>query len=82
MTSHEIPSDNWRALAEAIVVQATKDYRSALRGLHLYPENSKQLRQKRELEEFFRSRWFQTLCDLDGMQLICMLKNEVRGKNT
>ena len=77
----EIPSDSWHGLAEAIVVQATKDYRSALRGLRLYPENTKQLREKRELEEFFRSRWFQTLCDLDGVQLIWMLKNEVRGKH-
>ncbi len=77
----EIPSDSWSSLAEAIVVQATKDYRTALRGLHLYPESTKQLRQKHELEEFFRSSWFQMLCDLDGKQLIWMLKNEVRGEH-
>ena len=77
----EIPSDNWLSLAEAIIVQATKDYRTALRSLHMYPESTKQLRQKRELEAFFRSSWFQTLCDLDGKQLIWMLKNEVGGKN-
>ena len=73
--------DNWQSLADAIVVQATKDYRTALRSLHLNPESTKQLYQKRELEEFFRSSWFQTLCDLDGKQLIWMLKNEVRGKH-
>ena len=77
----EIPSDSWHGLAEAIVVQATKDYRTALRSLQLYPESTKQLCQKRELEAFFRSSWFQTLCDLDGKQLIWMLKNEVRGEH-
>ena len=72
------PSDTWQNLAEAIVVQATRDYRTALRGLRLNPEN---IRKLRELEEFFRSSWFQVLCDLDGVQLIWMLKNEVRGKH-
>ena len=70
--------DNWQGLADAIVVQATRDYRTALRDLRKNPEN---IRKLRELEEFFRSSWFQTLCDLDGKQLIWMLKNEVRGKH-
>lgn len=69
--------DNWQGLADAIVVQATRDYRTALRGLHKNPENTGKLH---DLEEFFRSSWFQVLCDLDGTRLMWMLKNEVRGK--
>lgn len=72
------PSDTWQNLAEAIVVQATRDYRTALRGLRKNPEN---IRKIRELEAFFRSRWFQTLCDLDGKRLMWMLRNEVRGND-
>jgi len=70
--------DNWQGLADAIVVQATRDYRTALQGLRKNPESTGKLR---ELEDFFRSGWFQTLCDLDGVRLMWMLKNEVRGKH-
>lgn len=48
--------DPYRALANAIVEQAVKDYREALReGDDL-----------RELEQFFRSQWYRELTDLDG----------------
>ena len=70
--------DNWQGLADAIVVQATRDYRAALLGLRKNPEN---IRKLRELEDFFRSGWFPVLCDLDGVRLMWMLKNEVRGKH-
>lgn len=70
--------DGYRNLADAIVVQASRDFRTALRGLRKNPESTMKLR---ELEEFFRSSWFQVLCDLDGVQLVWMLKNEVRGKH-
>ena len=68
-------NDEWQSLAEAIVMQATRDYRTALRGLRKNPEKTK------ELVEYFRSNWFQMLCVLDGVQLMRMLENEVRGKH-
>ena len=73
----EVPSDIWQGLAEAVIVQAAKDYRTTLRCLCKKPGNTMKLR---ELEAFFRSRWFQKLCDLDGKRLMWRLKNGVRGK--
>ncbi|MCR4719742.1 MAG: hypothetical protein K5768_08960 [Firmicutes bacterium] len=58
-------------LAEAIILQAVKDYRKALK----YDVRSV----KRECERFFRSDWFQTLTKLDGNTLINRLRMEVKA---
>lgn len=52
----------YTVLAEAIIMQAVKDYRKALmhdcRGL------------KRDCERFFHSLWFMSLTNIDGNMLI------------
>ena len=53
-------------LANAIILQAAKDYRLT--------DDEQQLQ---EIERFFRSGWFETLCDLDGRALIWKLRMEV-----
>ena len=58
--------DPYQELANAIVLQAVKDYRMT--------DDEQELR---EIERFFRSGWFETLCDLDGRALIWKLRMEV-----
>ena len=57
--------ENIKLLANAIILQAVKDYR------HAYSP------QKRaEIKRFFRSEWFRALTPLDGEKIITKLENE------
>ena len=60
--------DPWQALADAVVCQAAKDYRSALMGIGIGRKRGPKV--KKECEHFFRSQWFITLCNLDGNALL------------
>lgn len=52
-------------LANAIVLQAFKDYRKALFKMVQEPEEWKHRSTKKKLERFFRSKWYRTLTELD-----------------
>ena len=57
--------DGYRRLADAIILQAVRDYRVARsNGV------------KSHIIRFFKSKWFTMLSDLDGETLIKSLKNE------
>ena len=60
--------ENIELLANAIILQAVKDYR------HTY---SPQYRA--EIKRFFRSEWFRALTRIDGEMLISRLENERNG---
>ena len=60
----------YRLLADAVILQAVKDYRKALK------RDNKVV--KRECCRFFRSQWFKELTNIDGEQIISELKSEVR----
>lgn len=60
--------ENIKLLANAIILQAVKDYR------HTY---SPQIRA--EIKRFFRSDWFRALTPLDGEKIITKLENERKG---
>lgn len=62
--------DGYELLAEAVILQAVKDYRKALK----YDERGR----KREIERFFRSGWFSILTNLSGEMLIRKLRAEVK----
>jgi hypothetical protein len=64
-------------LCNAIIIQAVKDYREALKGVTV----GRQPRTKtiHELERFFRSKWFTCLTTLDGERLMERLREEVKG---
>ena len=62
--------ENIELLANAIILQAVKDYR------HTYSP-SPQCRA--EIKRFFRSEWFRALTRLDGEMLITRLENERNG---
>lgn len=65
-------------LGNAIILQAVDDYRRALRRL-THEDDEKRRRARRnikEIEQFFRSRWFAALTNLNPETLIARLKGE------
>lgn len=60
--------ENIELLANAIILQAVKDYR------HTYSPQC-----RAEIKCFFRSEWFRALTRLDGEMLISRLENERKG---
>lgn len=68
---------NYENLANAIILQAVKDYRMALKSLKANPRNRTAMADKDEIERFFRSDWFSVLTSVDGEMLIRSLQLEV-----
>ena len=68
--------NGYEELANAIVLQAARDYREALSILSLRSWDRAASADLEELEEFFRSRWFATLTKVDGEYLIARLRAE------
>jgi hypothetical protein len=69
--------DPYEKLANAIVLLAAKDYRSALKRLKKYPSDREAKAAVLELERFFRSGWYSVLTSVDGEYLIENLRKEV-----
>lgn len=70
--------DPYHELANAIVMQAVKDYRKALKYYFLRPQRKEYQQDVEELERFFTSEWFQLLSELDGPALMHRVRNMVR----
>lgn len=68
--------DPYQNLANAIILLAVRDYRIALKALKMNPNSRSALVDKREIERFFRSDWYELLTDLDGELLIRRLNEE------
>ncbi len=68
---------NWEDLAQAIIMKAVEDYRKARRRVRHFPDQKGAQATIREVEKFFRSRWFAQLTDIDGEMLIKRLMEEV-----
>lgn len=68
--------DPYQALANAIVEQAVRDYRSARRALKTNPGDAKTLDALCEIERFFRSSWYTKLTTMDGRWLMEKLEEE------
>ena len=69
-------TDAYEDLANAIVLQAVKDWRKAVKTLKKRPryEAAKQMRD--DCERFFRSDWFEELTSVDGSVILRKLKQE------
>lgn len=65
-------SRNYEELANAIVMQAVKDYRAALKK----PESRAAVSMQREVERFFRSAWFGELTDVEPKVILDGLRRE------
>ena len=57
-------------LANAIIVQAVRDYRDAAYKLKKNPKYGEAIKTKIETERFFKSKWFCGLTDIDGNRLL------------
>lgn len=66
-------------LANAIILQAVKDYRMVRRCLKNNPRDKVSLSDKNEIERFLRSQWFAALTKVDGEMLIVSLNPEVNA---
>ena len=55
--------ENWQELANAIILRAVEDFRDTM--------NKKTLA---EIEEFFLSDWFEVLTNIDGRDLLTLLR--------
>ena len=67
----------YEAIANAIILQAVKDYRMALKSLKANSRNMTAQADKAEIEQFFRSQWYSALTDVNGEMLIRSLQKEV-----
>lgn len=70
--------DSFEKLANAIVLQAVKDYRTALKRAARHPKDRDGLAVKNECERFFRSGWFGVLTGIDPEMLMRKLQMEVQ----
>lgn len=62
--------DPYQSLANAIIIQAIRDYRSATKELIKHPKNASAKHTCDECLKFFRSRWFGVLTDVKPEILI------------
>ena len=69
-------TDPYEDLAQAIILQAAKDYRAARKKAKYHPKNKEAKLMIRDCESFFRSGWFSALTNIDGQMLIEKLKEE------
>lgn len=65
-------------LVNAIILQAVKDYKAVLFRLEDHPNNRDAQFEKKRLEGFFHSNWYNTLTDLDAGTLISGVQERVK----
>lgn len=66
----------YQAIANAVVEQAAKDYRQALKAVSLNSRNREAKAIVSECEAFFRSDWYGVLTGLDGEALMAKIREE------
>ena len=71
-----ITTEGCQALANAIVAQAAKDYRMAIRRLRTHPGSQQAAVMKRECEQFFHSRWYGILTGVDPDYILNRIREE------
>ncbi len=64
-------------MCNAIVEQAAKDYRWALRRLKHHPKDDRGRTVKWEVERFFRSDWYRLLTNVDANIIMKAIQKEV-----
>lgn len=67
----------YKDLANAIIIKACNDYRTALKRVKKNPENKDTINEALSLERFFKSPWYQVLTSVDGEFLIRKIRAEV-----
>ena len=72
--------ENYEELANAVILLAVKDLRTACRRVKRRPEDTVSRGEIRSISRFFRSGYFSNLTTLDGPALLEKIINEVEGK--
>ena len=67
----------YEALANAVVLQAVKDYRNAYKRLKRHPDDHLAQRDVKELVGFFTGPQFDLFTSLDGEMLLMKLNDEM-----
>ena len=73
-----LAEDSYERLANAIILQAVTDYRTALKKIRKNPGNRDAIDEALRIERFFRSGWYSQLTSVDGEYLIRRLREEIR----
>lgn len=76
--SKAISEDPYEALGNAIILQAVKDYRVALKKIKANPKNRTALDEALAIEKFFRGPLYSVLTSVDPEFLISKLRAEVK----
>ena len=72
--------ENYQNFANAIILQAVKDFRAAYRRLKRFPNESAAQSEVRDITTFFCSQYFNALTTLDGPSLLQKIIDELEGK--
>ena len=72
--------ENYQKLANAIILQAVKDFKPAYRRLKSHPNDKLAQDTVREITKFFCSQYFEVLSDLDGPALLNRIMREMDEK--
>lgn len=67
----------YEGLANAIIIQAAKDFRAAYKRMKRFPNDTRAQDEVREITKFFCSEWFEALSDADGPTLLRKIKDEI-----
>jgi hypothetical protein len=67
----------YEALANAIIIQAAKDFKAAYKRMKRFPNDGRAQEEVREITKFFCSQWFEMLSDVDGPTLLKKMKDEI-----
>ena len=70
--------DPYESLANAIVIQAAKDYKTAYKKSQKRSQCKETQRELDDLESFFRSDWYRTLTSVDGEMIMERIRKECR----
>ena len=75
MANHET---GYEGLANGIIIQAAKDYRTALKKLYKNPNDRIAMDEIGRLEQFFYSDWYELLTDVDGEYMVDHLRQDFK----
>ena len=73
-----LAEDSYERLANAIILQAVTDYRTALKKIRKNPGNRDAIDEALRIERFFRSGWYSQLTSVNGEYLIRKLREDIR----
>lgn len=78
MAGKNMSEDPYEALGNAIILQAVKDYRVALKKIKHNPKSRTAIDEALQIEKFFRGPLFGVITNVDPDFLIGKLQDEIR----